>query len=75
MHNFIDECIFHVLLSGQPSMRHINLQLKLLLKLSFFQVLCLLVSSVASQNSRFNPSIIQDSRLEPKVDGTYPFIH
>lgn len=56
-------------------MRHINLQLKLLLKLSFFQVLCVLVSSVASQNSRFNPSIIQDSRLEPKVDGTYPFIH
>lgn len=71
MHNFIDECIFHILLSWQPSMHHINLQI-IAKAYVFFQVLCLLVISVASQTSRFNPSIIQDSRLEPKADGTYP---
>ncbi|XP_048524983.1 uncharacterized protein LOC109532823 [Dendroctonus ponderosae] len=40
---------------------------------SAFCVWLLFIISCVSSQSRFNPSIIQDSRVEPKVDGTFGF--
>ncbi|KAL1505893.1 hypothetical protein ABEB36_005346 [Hypothenemus hampei] len=39
----------------------------------FFCYVCTIKQIISQSNARYNPTIIQDARLEPKVDGTFGF--